>query len=169
MSEHRARPAYLTQCFFQSEVSLHYQKADPSIKFQKKTTSRCYRLPNRSVFFLPSEMHSSVKPIFSVTNYKLKLEKVWVWKRCFAWVRNFGEALTNDAKHLFHTSLLPTAAVPAQFRIRSISLSAVAEWKEADKLLFTCKHDTEFACSFRTACCFVKFINFWLLYLRCLR
>ena len=106
-------------------------------------------------------MHSSVKPIFSVTNYKLKLAKVWVWKRCFAWVRNFGEALTNDAKHLFHTSLLSISAVPAQFRMCSISLSAVAEWKEADKLLFTCKHDTEFACSFRTACCFVIFLSFF--------
>ena len=108
-------------------------------------------------------MHSSVKPIFSVTNYKLKLAKVWVWKRCFAWVRNFGEALTNDAKHLFHTSLLRIFAVPAQFRMCFISLSAVAEWKETDKLLFTCKHDTEFACSFRTACCFVKFIYSFLM------
>ena len=91
-------------------------------------------------------------------NINLSWRKCKRKRACVAKVRNFGEALTNDAKHPFHTTLLSASAVPAQFRICFISLSAVAEWKEADKLLFTCKHDTEFACSFRTACCFVKFI-----------
>ena len=92
-------------------------------------------------------------------NINLSWRKCKRKRACFAKVRNFGEALTNVAIHaLLRELFLLASAVPAQFRIRSISLSAVAKWKEADKLLFTCKHDTEFACSFRTVCCFVKFI-----------
>ena len=71
-------------------------------------------------------------------------------KVCFAWARNFGAALTSDAKYTFHAPPLPfdflflliTSAVLAQFRLRFVSLSAVAEWKETEHTLFTCKHDT---------------------------
>ena len=95
-------------------------------------------------------------------NINLSWRKCKRKRACVAKVRNSGEALTNVAIHALLRGLFLLAfAVPAQFGIRFISLSAVAEWKEADKLLFTCKHDTEFACSFRTACCFVIFLSFF--------
>ena len=49
-------------------------------------------------------------------------------RACVAKVRNSGEALTNVAIHaLLRELFLLASAVPAQFRIRSILLSAVAE------------------------------------------
>ena len=97
-------------------------------------------------------------------NINLSWRKCKRKRACFAKVRNFGEALTNVAIHaLLRELFLLASAVPAQFRIRSILLSAVAEWKETESPLLTCKHDAGPLCSFRTACCFVKFIIFFLL------
>ena len=131
-----------------------------TISDRTEPASRCYNPPIRSIYTTSDWKCIAVwSRFFPLRIINLSWRKCKRGRACVAKVRNSGEALTNVAMHaLLCEPFLSTSAVPAQFRIRFISLSAVAEWKEADKLLFTCKHDTEFACSFRTACCFVKFI-----------
>ena len=95
------------RCFFQSEVSLYYQKADSSIKFQKKRRLHVVvHLQSEGNRYFCLEVCSSVKSIFLNRNMNLSGESACM-KCMFCVSEEFRQSPDERCKIHISCALLP--------------------------------------------------------------